>query len=161
MIFKSYESYYNFSVGQSPVYEFQSDIVLPDNLPDDFNYQRLYDLIGDSLGSATGNMASVINDVANKYLQQQLDLLHDINNALNDGTGQSWLRRIYDILDYNFPLTLEAFEDLQEAISNISVSGGSGDFSEATRVLHEIDDKLGFLIDQPLEDAILFNCSKS
>ena len=153
MIFKSYQDFYDFSVGQSPVYEFESDIVLPDNLPDDFNYQRLYDIISDSLGSASGNMANVINDVANKYLLQQLDLLHDINNALNDGNGQSWLRRIYGILDYNFPLTLQAFENLQQAFQNISISGGGSDLTHINRVLDEINDKLGFMIEEPLTNA--------
>lgn len=150
MIFKSYNDYYSFINGESQFYKFDNNFNVPDGV--NINYDRLYDLISDSIRTNNGNLADTINSLASSYLQQQLDLLHDINNALIDGLGQSWLRRIYGILDYNFPLTLQAFDDLTEAIQNISVSGG-GDFSESTRVLHEIDDKLGFLIEQPLADA--------
>lgn len=150
-VFKSNILIIDFYKGQSDVYKFDSDIDLG-QFGEDIDYSKLYDLISSTVQGNTGNVIDSINNVANNYLQQQLDLLHDINNALNDGNGQSWLRRIYGILDYNFPLTLSAFQDLIYAVQNISVSGGGGDFSEATQVLRDIDTKLGILIDEPFTD---------
>ena len=150
LVFKDNAYLFAFISGNSNVYKFNPTVDLS-QYGQDIDYSKLYDIISGSISGSSGNVIDAIDNVANNYLQQQLDLLHDINNALNDGSGQSWLRRIYGILDYNFPLTLNAFEELINAVQNISVSGG-GDFSEATQVLHEIDTKLGILIDQPFID---------
>lgn len=151
MIFRDYQSLYDFYNGQCPVYKFDTNLNLPEGA--DIDYSRLYDIISNQISHSSGNLCDVINGVASDYLQQQIDLLHDINNALNDGNGQSWLRRIYGILDYNFPLTLQAFEDLQQAIENISISGGGSDLTHINRVLDEINSKLGFMIEEPLTNA--------
>lgn len=151
MIFRDYQSLYDFYNGQCSVYKFDSNLNIPEGA--DIDYSRLYDIISNQISHSTGNLTDVINGLATDYLQQQIDLLHDINNALNDGTGQSWLRRIYGLLDYNFPLTLQAFEDLQQAIQNISLSGGGSDLTHINRVLDEINDKLGFMIEEPLTNA--------
>lgn len=150
-VFKATNLVNDFISGNAPVYKFDKTVDLG-QFGEDIDYSKLYDLISSTVQGNTGNVIDSINNVANNYLQQQLDLLHDINNALNDGNGQSWLRRIYGILDYNFPLTLNAFQELIDAVQNISVSGGGGDFSEATQVLHDIDTKLGILIDEPFTD---------
>ncbi len=150
-VFNSSTDMQLFFTGRSNVYKFDKTVDLG-QYGEDINYSELYDIISSSIQGNTDNVLDSINNVANNFLQQQIDLLHDINNALNDGSGQSWLRRIYGILDYNFPLTLTAFNDLIHAVENISVSGGSGDFSEATQVLHDIDTKLGILIDEPFTD---------
>ena len=150
-IFKDFLSGSNYYLGKSDIYTFDSNFDIPTGA--DIDYRRLYDVISDSVVNANGNVTEAINRVANDFLQQQLDLLHDINNALNDGNGQSWLRRIYGILDYNFPLTLQAFDELQQAIQNISISGGGSDLTHINRVLDEINDKLGFMIEEPLTNA--------
>ena len=150
-VFRSTNLISDFLSGNAPVYKFNKEIDLG-QFGADIDYTKLYDLISTTVQGNSGNVIDSINYVANNYLQQQLDLLHDINNALNDGNGQSWLRRIYGILDYNFPLTLNAFNDLIDAVENISVSGVGGDFSEATQVLHDIDSKLGILIEEPFID---------
>lgn len=149
--FKSLQECLLFGDGESPVYHFNSDLNIPEGA--DIDYSRLYDIISTEVSHSSGNVINTINGVANNYLQQQLELLHDINNALNDGNGQSWLRRIYGLLDYNFPLTLQAFEDLDQAIQNISISGGGSDLTHINRVLDEINDKLGFMIEEPLTNA--------
>lgn len=145
----SVQSFYD---GSSTFYKFDSSVDLG-QFANDIDYSRLYDIISREVSHSTGNILNSINNVADSYLKQQLDVLHDINNALNDGNGQSWLRRIYGILDYNFPLTLDAFADLKEALQNISVSGGGSDLTHINRVLDEINAKLGFLIEEPLTDA--------
>ena len=150
-VFKDFLSGANYYLGKSDIYTFDSNFDIP--IGADIDYRRLYDVISDSVVNANGNVTEAINRVANDFLQQQLDLLHDINNALNDGNGQSWLRRIYGILDYNFPLTLHAFDELQQAIQNISISGGGSDLTHINRVLDEINDKLGFMIEEPLTNA--------
>ena len=149
-VFRSGADLQLFYKGRSGVYRFDSSIDLG-QYGEQIDYSQLYDIISSTIRGNTGNVIDSINNAVDNYLQEQIDLLHDINNALNDGNGQSWLRRIYGILDYNFPLTLSAFQDLISAVQNISVSGG-GDFSEATQVLHEIDTKLGILIDVPFTD---------
>ena len=151
-VFRSTNLISDFLSGNSPVYKFNKEIDLG-QFGEDIDYSKLYDIISTTVQGNTGNVIDSINNVANNYLQQQLDLLHDINNALNDGTGQSWLRRIYNILDFNFPQTLSAFSDLIVAVENISVNGGGSDLTHINRVIDEINDKLGFLIEEPLSDA--------
>ena len=153
-VFNSSTDMQLFFTGRSNVYYFDKTVDLGD-FGSDIDYSRLYDIISSSINGNSDNILDSINNVANSYLQEQIDLLHDINNALNDGSGQSWLRRIYGILDYNFPLTLQAFDDLQQAIQNISISGGGSDLSHINRVLDEINDKLGFMIEEPLTNADL------
>ena len=150
-VFRSGADLQLFYKGRSSVYKFESSLSLPDGA--DIDYSRLYDIISNEVLHSSGNVIDAINGVANNYLEEQIDLLHDINNALNDGSGQSWLRRIYGILDYNFPLTLQAFEDLEHALQNISISGGGSDLTHINRVLDEINDKLGFMIEEPLTNA--------
>lgn len=148
-VFLDVASVQSFFDGSAPVYKFDSDL----QLSPDIDYSRLYDIISNEVRHSSGNIQNAINNVANNYLQQQLDLLHDINNALNAPSGESWLHKIYDLLDYNFPLTLSAFKDLKDVIENISVTGGSADLTYTNRVLDQINDKLGFLIDQPILDG--------
>ena len=151
-VFRSGADLQLFYKGQADVYRVDSSVDL-NKYGSDIDYSQLYDIISSSIRGNTGNVIDAINNAVDNYLQQQIDLLHDINNALNDGNGQSWLRRIYGILDYNFPLTLQAFEDLQQAIQNISISGGSSDLTHINSVLDEINVKLGFMIEEPLTNA--------
>lgn len=151
-IFKNLTELQGFFSGNSKVYQFDSSVDLG-QYGEDIDYSKLYDIIGSAIRGSDGNVIQAINNAADNYLQQQIDLLHDINNALNDGNGQSWFRKIYDILDYNFPLTLTALQDLRNTIENISISGGSADLTYTNRVLDQINDKLGFLIDRPVLDG--------
>ena len=150
-VFKSRAFIWDFYHGNASVYKFNSSLSIPQGA--DIDYSRLYDIISTEVLHSSGNVIDAINGVANDYLHEQLDLLHDINNALNDGSGHSWLRRIYVLLDYNFPLTLQAFDDLRVAVENISISGGGSDLTHINRVLDEINDKLGFMIEEPLTNA--------
>ncbi len=151
-VFRSGTDLQLFYKGRSDVYRFDSSIDLG-QYGDQIDYSKLYDIVSSSIRGSSGNVIDAINNAVDNYLQEQIDLLHDINNALNDGNGQSWLRRIYDILDYNFPLTLTALQDLKHAIENISITGGSADLTYTNHVLDQINDKLGFLIDQPVLDG--------
>lgn len=152
-VFKSTNLVSDFMSGNASVYKFDKNIDLG-QYGADIDYSKLYDIISDSVIGSSDNVIDAINNAANSYLAEQLELLHDINNALNDGNGQSWLRRIFSLLDDSIPLTMSKLDQLLFAINNISITGGSGvDFSEATQVLHEIDDKIAFLIDQPILDA--------
>ena len=151
-VFRSTNLISDFTSGNADVYKVNSNIDLG-QYGEDIDYSKLYDIIGSAIRGSDGNVIQAINYAVDNYLQQQIDLLHDINNALNDGTGQSWLRRIYGLLDFNFPLILQSFEDLQQAIQNISINGGGSDLSHINRVLDEINDKLGFMIEEPLTDA--------
>lgn len=152
-IFRDIASLNLFNSGQSPVYSFDLGVDLGD-FGSDIDYSHLYDVISDAIRGNNGNVIEAINNAANNYLYKQLILLGDIKNALNDSQGNSWLRRIFGLLDDSIPLTMSKLDQLLYAINNISISGGGGgDFSEATQVLHEIDDKLAFLIDQPILDA--------
>ena len=152
VVYKDPSSMSEFLNGESNVYKFDSKVDLS-QYGEDIDYSKLYDIIGSAIRGSDGNVIDAINNAVDNYLQEQIDLLHDINNALNDGTGQSWLRRIYGLLDYNFPLTLQSFDELREAIQNISISGGGSDLTHINRVLDEINDKLGFMIEEPLTNA--------
>lgn len=151
-VFRSAADLQLFYKGRSNIYKFDSSIDLS-QYGDNLDYSKLYDIVSSSIRGSSGNVIDAINNAVDNYLQEQVDLLHDINNALNDGLGQSWLRRIYGLLDYNFPLTLNSLHDLLIAIQNLSISGGGSDLTHINRVLDEINDKLGFMIEEPLTNA--------
>lgn len=151
-VFLDSASVQSFYSGSAPVYRFDSDLDLS-QFGTDIDYSRLYDIISNEVRHSSSNVLNAIDNVANNYLQEQIDLLHDIKNALNAPNGESWLHKIYDLLDYNFPLTLTVLEDLKVALQNLSVGGGSGDLTYTNQVLDQINDKLGILIDQPFSDA--------
>ena len=154
LFFKSYNDYFSFYSGTSPVYKFDSDYDLS-KYPG-LNYDKLYDIISTEVGHSTGNLLDAINGISNEFLAQQIELLHDINNALNNGNGQSWLRLIYDLLDFNLPLIVDDLAQINDTLqgfdfSNIgggSVSGGSVsvDMTETNSLLSDINTKLGLMI---------------
>ena len=113
LFFKSYNDLFSFYSGTSRVYKFDSDFDLSDY--PGVNYDKLYDIISSNVGHSSGNLADLINGVANDYLAKQIEILGDINNALNDENGSSWLRRIYGLL-----------ETVNENILNIQPGSGSG-----------------------------------
>lgn len=141
LVFKSGADYNAFYSGNSEFIVFSPDFDLSGL---DIDYDRLYDLLKENLDKFGGSFGDKLNEIANKYLAQQVQLLGDIKNALNDEEGHSWLRRIYVLLDENFHSLFE----------RLDMSGGSvGDLSETNRILNEINERLGFLIDMPLDTA--------
>ena len=145
--FRSYNSVFNFINGNSFVYEFDPDIDIT-KYGNDLDLTDLYDVISDTVGDAEGNIIDSINGVANNYLRDQVRLLGDIKNALNDSFGNSWLRLIHGQLADYFPKTLDSLDDLVEAISNLSFSGGGGsvDLSSTNTILSDIYDRLGLML---------------
>lgn len=147
LFFKSYNDLFSFYSGTSRVYKFDSDFDLSDY--PGLNYDKLYDIISSNVNHASGNLADLINGVANDYLAKQIEILGDINNALNDENGSSWLRRIYGLL-----------ETVNENILNIQPGSGSGsggsvsvDLSETNTILSDINSKLGLMIGSDPPDS--------
>lgn len=157
LVFKSGSAMNTFYSGNSKFYSFNTDIDLS-KYPG-IDYSQLYDIISENLNFFSGSLGDTLNEIADDYLQEQIELLGDIKNALNDNFGRSWLRRIYNLLDDKLDSKIS---DLISAINHIDGGSGSSPSMSATNdILRSIDTKLflmlGILVfDNPddMEDGI-------
>ena len=150
-VFKSSADMQLFYTGRSTVYSFDPDI---DITGQDVDLSKLYDVIRQSVSDSEGDIINAINDVANDYLADQLELLGDIKNALNDSFGRSWLRKIHDQLADYFPQTLVSLSNLKDAINNLTFGGGSGGVADLSTIESDLSTIKGLLILQTAHDII-------
>lgn len=137
LVFKSGSAYNAFYSGNSKFYRFDSDYDLS-KYPG-IDYDKLFQIISENLDKASGSLSDQLNSIVNDYLKKEIELLGDIKDSLRDSSGQSWLRRIYNLLDKNLDYKLS---DIADILKDLSFEGGSVDLDDTNDILESINTKL-------------------
>lgn len=128
LVFKSGSAMNSFYSGNSKFYRFDSDYDLS-KYPG-IDYDRLFSIISANVDKASGSIGEKLNFIVNEYLEKEIELLGDINDALRDTSGLSWLRRIYELL-------------YDELVVNPSAPGGGSsspsgpNYTDALNTIHQ------------------------
>ena len=124
LFFENVQALNEYISGQSPVYQIPSDYQGGDMVVDmNIDYRELYDAI--SAAIATGDyltateIQKAVEEAASEYLDRIAQNTADINDALRDQEGNSWLRRISGALD-------DLAENFRDYSSNIMEEVKSG-----------------------------------
>jgi len=141
LFFRDTTALMEYMSGQSSCYMIPTDYTGGDLSVDlDMDYDEMYEAIQKAIQNGSfvtpSDLQSIIDSAVKEYQQEMLNQLHDINNSLNNESGYSWLRLIYNYLNERLTTTLsdlnndllvlsEKMDSVIDLLNSI-LSGGDG-----------------------------------
>ena len=124
LFFRDTTALMEYMSGQSSCYMIPTDYTGGDLSVDlDMDYDEMYEAIQKAIQNGSfvtpSDLQSIIDSAVKEYQQEMLDQLHDINNSLNNESGYSWLRLIYNYLNERLTTTLSDLNNSIDALNEM------------------------------------------
>ena len=139
LFFRDSTALMEYMSGQSSCYMIPTDYNGGDLSVDlDMDYDEMYEAIQKAIQNGSfvtpSDLQSIIDSAVKEYQREMLDQLHDINNSLNNESGYSWLRLIYNYLNERLTTALSDLNNSVDALNEM--------FNSMVELLNQILDEV-------------------